>query len=279
LTSRKSLEVKMKEKVILICSKIRKRNEKILSKKPLKIIFWAVLPILAYFVASYTSAVVIRLYLAIAFWGNDSGYQNATSSVITTSVYSILFFGLMFAIIYLVPVKLFGQKISRKEIALNGLITWQDLALALVGFILAMILSGIFLDIASHILPNFNKAQSQNLLFQRGTMIHPWQFLMAFISIVVITPFVEEVIFRGMIYGQLRKINIPLAIFLTSLLFGIVHFQLNVGITVFVMSVIMCLIREKITKTIWSGIVIHMIKNGIAFAILYIYTATQFLNL
>ena len=244
----------MKEKIILICSKIRKRNEKILSKKPLKIIFWAVLPILAYFVASYTSAVVIRLYLAIAFWGNDSGYQNATSSVITTSVYSILFFGLMFAIIYLVPVKLFGQKISRKEIALNGLITWQDLALALVGFVLAMILSGIFLDIASH-------------------------FLMAFISIVVITPFVEEIIFRGIIYGQLRKINIPLAIFLTSLLFGIVHFQLNVGITVFVMSVIMCLIREKITKTIWSGIVIHMIKNGIAFAILYIYPATQFLNL
>lgn len=269
----------MKEKVILICSKIRKRNEKILSKKPLKIIFWAVLPILAYFIASYTSAVVIRLYLAIAFWGNDSGYQNTTSSVITTSVYSILFFGLMFAIIYFVPIKLFGQKISRKEIALNGLITWQDLALALVGFILAMILSGIFLDIASHILPNFNKAQSQNLLFQRGTMIHPWQFLMAFISIVVITPFVEEVIFRGIIYGQLRKINIPLAIFLTSLLFGIVHFQLNVGITVFVMSVIMCLIREKITKTIWSGIVIHMIKNGIAFAILYIYPATQFLNL
>ena len=110
-------------------------------------------------------------------------------------------------------------------------------------------------------------------------MIHSWQFLMAFISIVVITPFVEEIIFRGMIYGQLRKINIPLAIFLTSLLFGIVHFQLNVGITVFVMSVIMCLIREKITKTIWSGIVIHMIKNGIAFAILYIYPATQFLNL
>jgi len=110
-------------------------------------------------------------------------------------------------------------------------------------------------------------------------MIFPWQFLMAFVSIVVITPFVEEIIFRGIIYGQLRKINIPLAIFLTSLLFGIVHFQLNVGITVFVMSVIMCLIREKITKTIWSGIVIHMIKNGIAFAILYIYPAAQFLNL
>lgn len=269
----------MREKINLICNKIRKRNEKALSKKPLKIIFWTVLPILAYFIASYVSAVAVRLYLAIAFWNNNSGYQNATSSVITTSVYSILFFGLMLAIIYFVPVKIFGQKISRKEIALNGLITWQDLSLALVGFIIAMILSGIFLDVASHILPNFNKTQPQNLLFRQGTMIFPWQFLMAFISIVVITPFAEEIIFRGIIYGQLRKINIPLAIFLTSLLFGIVHFQLNVGITVFIMSVVMCLIREKITKTIWSGIVIHMIKNGVAFAILYVYPALQFMKL
>ena len=51
---------------------------------------------------------------------------------------------------------------------------------------------------------------------------------------------------------------------------------MNVGVTVFVMSVVMCLVREKWTQTIWSGIVIHMIKNGIAFFLLYVLQTIQF---
>ena len=176
--------------------------------------------------------------------------------------------------VYFIPVKFFGQKISKDEIALKGLITWQDLGLAVFGFLISMIIAGVLLEILPSIL-NFDKSQVQELAFQRSGMIHSWQFLLAFVSIVVIAPVFEEVIFRGIIYGQLRKINIPLAIFITSLLFGIVHFQTNVGITVFVMSIVMCFIREKWTQTIWSGIVIHMIKNGIAFFLLYVLQTIQ----
>ena len=59
-----------------------------------------------------------------------------------------------------------------------------------------------------------------------------------------------------------------LAIFLVSLLFGVVHLQWNVGVNVFAMSVVLCGLRE-ITGTIYSGIVLHILKNGIAFYILY----------
>ena len=264
----------MKQKFKEIFLRLRKKNEKFISKKPLRFIFWIVLLLLSYFAASYFAAVIIRLLLALVFWNNGVGYQNAISNVITTTVYSTLFFSLMLAMVYFIPVKFFGQKISKDEIALKGLITWQDLGLAVFGFLISMIIAGVLLEVLPSII-NFDKSQVQELAFQRGGMIHPRQFLLAFISIVVVTPFFEELIFRGIIYGQLRKINIPLAIFITSLLFGIVHFQTNVGITVFVMSIVMCFIREKWTQTIWSGIVIHMIKNGIAFFLLYVLQTIQ----
>ena len=54
-----------------------------------------------------------------------------------------------------------------------------------------------------------------------------------------------------------------------SILFGVVHMQWNVGVNVFAMSVVLCGLRE-ITGTIYSGILVHMIKNGLAFYYLYI---------
>ena len=79
----------MKNKFKNIFLKLQKKNEEILSKKPLKIIFWTIFPILSYFAASYFSAVIIRLSLALIFWNNDVGYQSAASNTITTTIYWI----------------------------------------------------------------------------------------------------------------------------------------------------------------------------------------------
>ena len=66
-----------------------------------------------------------------------------------------------------------------------------------------------------------------------------------------------------------RKMSAVPAILIVSLLFGLVHGQWNVGVVVFTMSIAMCLIRE-LTGTIWGGILVHMIKNGLAFYALYV---------
>ena len=39
--------------------------------------------------------------------------------------------------------------------------------------------------------------------------------------------------------------------------------------TVFAMSIVMCAVRE-LTGTIWGGILIHILKNGIAFYFLFV---------
>jgi membrane protease YdiL (CAAX protease family) len=88
--------------------------------------------------------------------------------------------------------------------------------------------------------------------------------------LVVIAPFAEEILFRGYLYGKLRK-SIPtwLAMVVTSALFGAIHAQWNVGVDVFVLSMVACSLRE-VTGGIWAGILLHMLKNGLAFYILFI---------
>ena len=49
------------------------------------------------------------------------------------------------------------------------------------------------------------------------------------------------------------------------------HGQWNVGINVFAMSIVLCVMRE-ITGSIYSGILLHMLKNMLAFYLLYIAT-------
>jgi membrane protease YdiL (CAAX protease family) len=46
----------------------------------------------------------------------------------------------------------------------------------------------------------------------------------------------------------------------------------NVALDVFILSIVMCGLREM-TGSIWAGVVLHMMKNGLAFYLLFINTA------
>ena len=85
-------------------------------------------------------------------------------------------------------------------------------------------------------------------------------------------------IFRGWLYGKLREkmsesmseaASIVISSLLVSVLFGTIHMQWNVGLNVFALSLVMCGLRE-VTGTIYAGILLHMLKNGLAFYLLYV---------
>ena len=57
---------------------------------------------------------------------------------------------------------------------------------------------------------------------------------------------------------------------LVSALFGVAHGQWNVGLDVFVLSMVACGLREA-TGSIWAGIVLHMIKNMVAFMATFVF--------
>ena len=172
------------------------------------------------------------------------------------------------AIMIFVPWRVLKYKTTRDELGLRGMPTWTDLLLAPIGFVVVTIASGALMALMVAMFPQVTWEQAQEVgyknLYQLG------DFILAFICLVVLAPVCEEIVFRGWLYGKLRfRMPALPAILITSVLFGIMHGQLNVGVTVFAMSLGMCVMRE-LTGTIWSGMLLHMIKNGIAFYFLFI---------
>ena len=163
----------------------------------------------------------------------------------------------------------------RAELGLKNLLTWTDVGLAPIGYIAYLLFAGLLNSLFS-IFPWFNANEPQDVGLD-FFMSKP-EMVVSFYTIVIITPLVEELIFRGFLYGKLReklaekssnKISIIVSIVLVSLLFGVMHGQWNVGLNVFVLSTILCIFRE-ITGTIYAGILLHMLTNGIAFYCVYV---------
>lgn len=161
------------------------------------------------------------------------------------------------------------------EMGIKGLPTWTDIGLSVVGYIIAILLAT-GLSFLFQLFPWYNAEETQSLAY--SPYLWGADRILAFLGLVVVAPIAEELIFRGWLYGKLRetlgdklgkKFSVVVAIIMVSLVFGILHGQWNVGVTVFALSVVMCTLRE-ITGTIYSGILVHVIKNALAFFLLYV---------
>jgi uncharacterized protein len=172
------------------------------------------------------------------------------------------------AIVVGVPRWLKKYRTTKEDIGLTRLPTWMDILLAPAGFAVYFLCSAVLVYAVGAIFPGFNINEVQNTGF--SGISRSYEYMLAFATLVVIAPIAEEALFRGYLYGKLRKI-VPLwvAIPLVSAVFGLVHGQWNVAIDVFALSVILCILRE-ITGSIWAGILLHMLKNGLAFYLLFI---------
>lgn len=163
---------------------------------------------------------------------------------------------------------------NREEIGLSGLFTWTDILIAPIALILSNIVAGILLAVFS-LLSNFNPMESQDIGIR--AVVGGLDIFFSFMTIVIIPAFFEEFIFRGWIYGKLRKfLSFLPAALISSILFGIAHGQANVALVTFAIGMTCCLIRE-FTGTIYAGILVHMLKNGIAYYILF-FAAQSFLR-
>lgn len=173
--------------------------------------------------------------------------------------------------------------LPRKKRALSKLVgvvpgpRFYDAGVALIGYGCYLFMT-IAVAVGVQLLwKEFPFDQTQQVGF--GNLSDTTGYVMAFIALVIIPPIAEELLFRGYFFGQVRKNNSFVAsAIITSVLFGLVHWQWNVGIDVFVLSLVLCYLRET-TGAIWAGIVVHMIKNAVAFAVLFFHAEiTTFLT-
>lgn len=191
----------------------------------------------------------------------------ATTDPTFNTAVAALTYILSIALVIGVPLVLFKNKTTWEDIGLTRLPSWMDILLTPAGYVVYALASGLLLSFVTAYLP-VDLNQVQNVGFDNLTT--RTQYLLAFVTLVILAPIAEEVLFRGYLYGKLKKyVPVWLAILVSSLLFGAVHGQWNVAFDTFAAGVVMCLLRD-ITGSLWPAIFLHMLKNGLAYYLLFI---------
>ena len=92
----------------------------------------------------------------------------------------------------------------------------------------------------------------------------PYTTLGALAAAVFVAPFCEEVFFRGFGFaGLLRGMSFWLALALSALIFGVAHADIGSFLPLVFIGLILAFARWR-TGSIWPGILIHALNNGVA---------------
>lgn len=192
----------------------------------------------------------------------------AVNETIFNTVGAAVIYALCILIVLGVPWLVKRRPTTLGELGLHRLPTWRDIGITPLGAVAYVILTSIITALAVNFLPFIDYAQEQQTGFANiSTQI---EYFLAFISLVVFAPVAEEVLFRGYLFGKLRKYA-PLwvSMLITSALFALVHFQWNVALDVFALSIVLCVLRV-VSGSLWPSILLHMLKNGVAYYFLFI---------
>lgn len=219
-----------------------------------------------------SSWVLLCFFLvAAAVFGVILQYVPPLEQLFDTTIGQLLAGGLIYALVlFLVILPIWAMRNFRYVLKVLGVtkkpgreILWLP-ALMWAAYMGATILAAI---IAS-LVPWIDMDQVQDTGFQDLGL--PIEYIVAFIALVILPPIAEELLFRGYLFGRLReKFGFWMTSVVVSVMFGVVHMQWNVAVDVAVLSLFLCYLRER-TGSIWASVVLHALKNGVAYFLLFI---------
>lgn len=226
-----------------------------------------------YFVSQYASSFILSIYAAIRGWNTATANSWLSSSVTAQFFYVLFFESFTVALLYFI-LKHYGR--SLKTIGLKVL-RLRDGGFALLAFPVYLVVYLIVVAIIQHIYPGINVYQSQNIGF--NSVHGDYQLALTFVSLVILPPFAEELLFRGFLFEGLKKaMPVIYAGLLTSVLFAVAHLPEGSGglfwigaIDIFILSLVLVYLKQK-TKSLWPGIFLHALKNLVAFISLFLLT-------
>ncbi|HEY5805922.1 MAG TPA: type II CAAX endopeptidase family protein [Candidatus Saccharimonadales bacterium] len=223
-----------------------------------------VVTVLSFIGAQFLAGFVLALFF---------GVSGAGEVLLTSTVGQFLFVLLSDAVIFFaVWTFLRGRGAGLRQLGFGRRPVWRDIGYALLGYAAYYVLLAVVFIAASEY-TQINLDQKQELGFD--FLVSPGDKLMALISLVVLPPIVEEVVFRGFVFtGMRKKLKFFWATLITSLLFAGPHLLASgegllwvAGIDTLVLSFILCYLREK-TGALWAPMTVHALKNAVAFIIL-----------
>jgi membrane protease YdiL (CAAX protease family) len=167
------------------------------------------------------------------------------------------------------------KKLSFKDVGLKKP-KLNDLAYGIIGYGVYFLLYLVISVAIRLLLPSLDLSQQQKIGFDsaHGAL----ELSLVFASLVVMPPLVEEILARGFLYTGLKtKLPRWIAVITTSLMFAAAHLQFGSGapllwvafIDTFTLSLVLLYLKEK-TGSLTASITLHMLKNSVAFFVLFI---------
>ncbi|MEK7602660.1 MAG: CPBP family intramembrane glutamic endopeptidase [Patescibacteria group bacterium] len=155
--------------------------------------------------------------------------------------------------------------------------TFRDAWLAAAGFTVYFLIYIFIYDFVNKYISQVDVGQKQQIGFESASQTS--ELALVFVSLVILPPIIEELLFRGYLYGGLRFIGKIKAAVIVSILFAAAHLQLGSGapplwiaaIDTGLLSLFLVYLREK-SGGIMAPIGLHMIKNCLVFVSIFIVT-------
>lgn len=229
--------------------------------------------VVSFYGSQQIASLLIGVYIGLQGW-SDQQTDNWISGTSAQFVYTVIVEAFTLAIIWLF-IRKYGWTAIKAGLGLRK-IRWSDMGYMLVAFIVYYWLYITLLTVSSALFP-IDTNQEQDIGFEQAKSFLP--LALTFISLVILPPIIEEIVFRGFLFGGLRKAFSPVvAALITSVIFALPHSLQstdgstlwNAAIDTFALSLVLCYLRVK-TGALWAGIGLHAIKNLIAFLAIFVF--------
>lgn len=232
-----------------------------------------VLVIAGYYVSSLGADAIFLVYGFLRGWTTGQLQLWVSSSTVAQFINFLLVYGIIVGLVILF------MRVRKVPLTRIGAVRprFEDAAIALAAAPIYMVVYIALLMALSALIPGLDLNQGQQLGFDKYQQ--GFTLFLTFLSLVVLPPLAEEFVMRGFLFTSLiSRMRFVWAAILVSALFGAAHLQAGSGqpllwtaaVDTFVLSLVLCYIRWK-TGSLWASIFLHMIKNLIAFMVIFVF--------
>lgn len=204
-------------------------SENSLAKKSNNWRWWLLLPVWTY-LAFWSAQLIVYLVLRLLVWLGVP--LTSLSEVLFNTGVSLVVYLVALAVVIGLPWFIWRRRTTRRELGLDSVLSWRDVLITPLSFVAYMIGSAVLMASLVSLFPTvIDLGQSQQLPFSQSMLATQWQYTLAFVTLVVLAPIAEELLFRGYLFGKLRRTSAPLwlSVIITSLTFGLAHLCAGLG--------------------------------------------------
>jgi membrane protease YdiL (CAAX protease family)/uncharacterized RDD family membrane protein YckC len=145
-------------------------------------------------------------------------------------------------------------------------VPWRWLAAVLPALAITFVVEGILAEISEALFPPTPATQCQDIQAAYGSALP-----LALLGVAVVAPFVEEIVFRGVVFGWLRgRLPLSAAVLISAAIFSAAHLgylQWSLLLPIFGIGCVLAIIYQY-SRSLWPGVAIHSAINTVATLVL-----------